>query len=373
MRKTILHALRSLGVAGAAALALFAAPAAAQTQPLLGYSSWYDVPVPATEYTNQYMQQFQAGQPLKPPNTVYDARGLPFRFRLSRSPRQADFCDYDGSDELADVYRYPVRPNAVDNVWIGARITGDTNPDDPTWDRHVFTQPYYCNSAALLMEHSNYAGDGVFGVRIDDTWDGIRFVGLSCGQNVNKCHHVVSRVWVSDAIDDGIELDHAANATITDSLFDGMFSGISSRPTSTSGLDHSAETITLDGVLMRMRSFRSSRTGADGGFDTLSPFKVEPKSPAIVLRNTIIAFDHMPYDRRAAWSSGWAEVDCMRSSNNLLLWLQDTALPTGWPTVPTCITLKQGAEARMIWQRARAEWIARHPEIMRAAGDPPAG
>lgn len=57
----------------------------------------------------------------------------------------------------------------------------------------------------------------------------------------------------------------------------------------------------------------------------------------------------------------------------MLVWLNDTTLPTGFPPVPSCLTLKTGASARAIWQRARTDWITRHPELMRAPGDPPNG
>ena len=358
MRKTIL----------AAALALFAAPAIAQTPPLVGYGTWFDVPTPASEYTNQYMQEYTAGQPKRPPNTVYDARGLTFRFRISSNPDPLGYC---GTAGLSNVYRYPLRPNAVDSVWDGGLVISDTDPDIPGWDRKVFEGAVYCNSAAFLVGTGTPRGSTVRNIRIDNVWDGIRIASDDCAATVGLCHHVISGVWLSDVIDDGVEIDKMANATISDSLFDGVLGGISSRIGGT--INHSAETITLDGVLMRLRGIPTSRVGAINGLDQIGPLKLEPNSPQVVLKDTIIAFDTFPADRASAWSSGWLEVDCTKSSNVMLLWLPDTAYPpAGFPAVPACITVKTGQEARMIWQRARAEWIARHPEIMRAPGDPPA-
>ena len=71
--------------------------------------------------------------------------------------------------------------------------------------------------------------------RIDRAWDGIRVDGNSNGFTIDN-------VWLSDMRDDAVENDHHLGGTIRDSLFDGVFSGISTTATGTAPAGRSRST-----------------------------------------------------------------------------------------------------------------------------------
>ena len=98
----------------------------------------------------------------------------------------------------------------------------------------------YVNSAAVRVEDTPQAT--IEDWRISRAWDAIRLNGNSNGFTIDN-------VWVSDVRDDAVENDNLLSGTIRDSLFDGVFSGISSDGSGGRGDDHARRRADADGQL----------------------------------------------------------------------------------------------------------------------------
>lgn len=78
------------------------------------------------------------------------------------------------------------------------------------------------------------------------------------------------------------------------------------------------------------------------------------------LHDNVFMLEQLPNNRRRAIDLP-STAGC---SNNLLVWLG----PGDPGPVPDCF---QVVRERSAWERAKAAWIARHPEVMRLPQDPP--
>lgn len=231
--------------------------------------------------------------------------------------------------------RYPVLvTDSRDVVLRGGTIDGMV-PLDLDW------VDAYVNSAAVF---SRDTGDVRFeDWRISQAWDGIRVSGGG------SAYFEIDRTWMSDIRDDAVENDDGLSGSITNSLFDGVFVGISLTESGTP--DRTANIVTLDNVLIRLEAFEYK-----GEETHQSIFKVaEGVSPSLSIHNSIFAIevvDHAGYHyQRTAWDS---VVD---ASNNVFLNLSDTLLPDDYPLPPEGFTVLQGQDARDFWTLARAAWI----------------
>ncbi|MFW8595898.1 M10 family metallopeptidase C-terminal domain-containing protein, partial [Cribrihabitans neustonicus] len=187
-------------------------------------------------------------------------------------------------------------------------------------------------------------------------WDALRVAGSSDG-------YEISNVWVSDVRDDAFENDTPSNGSIRDSLFDGVFSGISLGHPNMSDASH--KVLELDGVLMRMESYLFK-----GDMTHQSPFKMEGKSPQLSISNSVFAIDDVDHVGDSRLQTAWDKT--IHSSNNVFLNLSDKPLPGDYPMPPSGWTVLQGEEARDYWETARADWIAsRGEEDPRDAGPAP--
>jgi Ca2+-binding RTX toxin-like protein len=179
---------------------------------------------------------------------------------------------------------------------------------------------------------------------ISRAWDAIRFSGSASDT------FTVDNVWLTNIRDDGIENDNGMSGTIRDSLFDGVFVGISTSDSDTG--DQTDNVVTLDNVLMRMESFEYK-----GKMTHQSPFKVEEgKSPGLRIHDSIIAIENVNHEGQGRLEIAWDKV--ISASNNYFLNLSDTPLPSSYPKPPAGFTILQGAAARQFWETARNQWVA---------------
>ncbi len=205
-------------------------------------------------------------------------------------------------------------------------------------------QDAYVNSAAV------YTRD-VQNILIQDwtvsrAWDAIRFSGSASDV------FTVDNVWLSDVRDDGIENDNGMSGTVSNSLFDGVFVGISLADSDTG--DQTGNLVTMDNVLIRMESYLYQ-----GEVTHQSIFKVEEgKSPGLSLHDCVFAIEDVNHHGTDRLAIAWDSV--VSSSNNYFLNLSDTPLPDDYPMPPAGFTILQGAEARAYWADARNVWIAEH-------------
>lgn len=189
--------------------------------------------------------------------------------------------------------------------------------------------------------------------RIDRPWDGMRVSHNCDGFLIADC-------WISNGRDDGIENDKLNRGTVKDCLLDGVFAGISFDPSTGNEYPGIAEkTVTLDGVLMRLKAFLK-----DGELRHTSPLKMDMRHPMPKLRivNSVIAIerpDHGGQDRLArAWT--FLTPD---SAGNVFLNLSDDPLPSGYPLPPAGWLVMHGPVARAYWQDVRDEWVAGHADM----------
>jgi hypothetical protein len=235
---------------------------------------------------------------------------------------------------------YPFRVyDSVAPILSGGTIWGEAS-QTADW------QDIYINSAAVLIKHSPDAV--INNWYVDKPWDAFRI-------NDASTNFLIDDVHVTNARDDAVEDDDMLGGTIRDSLFDGVFSGISLA--ATSYIDGSANTVTLDHVFMRMEEYLYK-----GVFEGASPIKADTANPQNVphLRfiDTVIAIEdpnHMGQNRlQIAWDH------TVEVQGSVYLNLSDTPFGPDYPMPPAGFTVLQGQAARDYWDAVKAAWLDNH-------------
>ena len=233
---------------------------------------------------------------------------------------------------------YPVMVSDSTGVTlIGGTIDGQV-PLDLDWG------DAYVNSAAVFVR-------GTQGVVIRDwtitqAWDAIRIRGSN--------DFTIENVWITQTRDDAIENDDGLSGTVRDSLFDGVFVGMSTSDAKTP--NRSANVVTFDNVLIRMEEylFKGEETHQ-------SPFKVTGVSPGMKIYDSVIAIENVNHVGQERLKLAWEKT--IDASGNYFLNLSDEPLPKGYPLPPKGFTVLQGEAARAFWEDARSDWIAEHTGI----------
>ena len=272
--------------------------------------------------------------------TAFNARGARWRFQTFPTPRSADPVRITGGGQ--------------DACFVGGLIEG-SNPAAAGWEE-IYDQS---NGAAFAFGGDEPLHRFVLdGLRIHNVWDGIR-------PRAHADEFVIRNVWLSDARDDCIENDHFSTGVIADSLLDGCHMAISARnprdPES-----YGSRVLTIENSLIRLKPFPKPRQAmlrrhswaSDPGHGMI--FKWSSNSMQVRLHDNVFMLEQLPNNRRRAIEPP-PMISC---SNNVLVWLG-----RGDPgPVPDCF---QVVRDRSVWDRAKAAWIARHPEVMRLPHDPP--
>lgn len=237
---------------------------------------------------------------------------------------------------------YPFQVSGgVDGLIIhGGTILGEV-PQNTDWE------VTYVNSAGVRVQDTQ--GVVIEGWRISKSWDAIRVVG-------DSDDFTITNVWVSDSRDDAVENDDGLSGTISNSLFDGVMSGISLGDGDVDGSDN---TVTIDGVLLRSKSFLYKGEITHG-----SPFKLDKGSPDITpdlrFHDTIVAIEDVDHSGQDRLAKAWDKT--VESSGNYFLNLSDDPLPSDYPRPGEGWTILQGQAARDFWNKERADWIRAHNE-----------
>lgn len=200
----------------------------------------------------------------------------------------------------------------------------------------------YINSAALRLESAPQVT--VEDWRIDKAWDGIRLTGSSN-------NFTIENVWLSNIRDDGIENDAALGGTVRDSLFDGVFVGLSTDGSA----DGSDNVVTLDGVLMRSESYLYK---GEVTHQSLFKFDKEGGNPSLKVIDSVLAIENPDHEGYARLEEAFSQMTEVK--NSYYLNLSDDPLPSDYPDIPKGFTVLQGQEARDYWEASRAEWIEEH-------------
>ena len=205
------------------------------------------------------------------------------------------------------------------------------------------------NSASLRIEDAPNAI--IQDWRITNTFDAIRV-------SWNSPNFLIKNVWVTNARDDAVENDRLLSGTIKDSLFDGVFAGLSVDPSSSSPVDGHSQTVTMDGVLLRLKPFLY-----EGELTHASPIKTDSGTngvftPNLRFINTVFAIEDVTHHSYRSMFDAWSNT--VQSTGNYFLNLSDTPLPSGYPLPPAGWTVLQGQAARDHWNTAKAAWINTH-------------
>jgi Ca2+-binding RTX toxin-like protein len=239
------------------------------------------------------------------------------------------------SGSTLNLYPFQVTNTEADIRIIGGTINGQVSLTGD-WAN------IYVNSAAVRVAGTRDAV--IEDWRISRVWDGIRINGNSDGFHIDN-------VWLSDVRDDAVENDNGASGRITNSLFDGVFVGVSTADRGNT--DHSRSTVTLDNVLIRMESYLFK-----GSVTHQAPFKIYDNSPRMEIHDSVFAIENVNHRGKNLLDTAWDKT--IDASGNYFLNLSDTPLPRDYPMPPSGFTVLQGAQARAFWENARSEWIADH-------------
>ena len=111
-------------------------------------------------------------------------------------------------------------PNDTGMCWVGGYVYTN-KPWDTSWDDHKDLDGSTRNSAAISSVSTNMT---VTGLHYFNVHDGAR--------TSDAFNWVVEHNWGEYVRDDCIENDHLLSGRVYDSLFDGCYTGISTRPSS---------------------------------------------------------------------------------------------------------------------------------------------
>jgi hypothetical protein len=226
--------------------------------------------------------------------------------------------------------------------WAGGVVLGE-NRLDATWD-----DMHSPNNAGFIFENARLTIDGL---RMHNVGDGIRPRG-------GAADFVIKDVWLSYIRDDCVENDHMNAGLVEDSLFDGCFVGFSARHSSDSvrGPDN---VWTIRNTLVRLEPMPGPRDGDGPGhkgfFKWVSWGDADSSSPRLALHDNIFMAE-----QKGEFSSqrmGIPPGKLESCSGNIMVWLGPGDYPAD---LPDCFTVVKDAS---VWDRARADWIRRHPEL----------
>lgn len=272
-------------------------------------------------------------------NTTIDATGA--TWIVSNSANQnpdADTSYLDGSG-IINKYAFIVYSAGYGLTLKGGTVWGEV-PQTSDW------QYTYNNSAALRVELAPAVK--IDGWRIDKAWDAIRILNGSD-------NFLITDVHISNNRDDAVENDWVLSGTIRDSLFDGVFAGISLGNGDLH--DGSAHSVTVENTFIRMETYLVNGEMSHGSIFKMNTAAPET-APDLRIINSVFAIEDVTHNGLARLKLAWENV--VESHGNVFLNLSDTPLPSNYPMPPAGFTILQGQAARDYWEQVEAAWLANH-------------
>jgi hypothetical protein len=277
----------------------------------------------------------------------------------------------------------PPRPEKL--YFIGGVIEG-TQPLSATWK-----ESKAANGGGITL---NALDSVIDGMRIHNIHD--PFVPLE-GNNFT-----IKNCWVSYSRDDAIENDGFAAGLVDDCLFDDTYCFYSARNTAGGA---GRTTTPIDPRTGRHHGERGAQAEAPGGG---AKGRVRIQNSLIALgnhpgANSVAGDTGRPNDRGTAMIAGfghfWKQGDSRNPAvdlinnvfyiprpfpgckpnrydvmpkpagkieGNIVIWMGDGEYPFKHPG----FKVLSGKEGQAYWDKAKADWIARHPKVPRVKGDP---
>ena len=222
--------------------------------------------------------------------------------------------------------------------WNGGSVVG-TYPDTTPWDTFHSTGAFNVANPDSIIENltvHNY-GDGI---RLRD----------------GATHWTIRAARESYLHDDCIENDRLSTGTVTDSLLDGCYVGMSARPSSSDTTsDGRTHTMTVEGSLVRLQPMPTVYKGpapGHGGF-----FKWDDdtgRSPKLSLHDNVFRADQLPNHGSLGLPVGY-DVSC---SGNVIVWLGAGEFPAAASWKAQCPDTVIVTD-RAVWDVAVTGWLAR--------------
>ncbi len=238
---------------------------------------------------------------------------------------------YESNGE-AKTGTYPVMlgSNLKGSKWYGGTFIG-LIPQSADWYT-VYNCPGAGNSAAITVDSPME----VIGLTIDGVWDGFRPRAVA----------TIRDSYITKVRDDGVEADSGNSLTVENVLFDHVFVGISSTPNSYNANNR---------ILIQNTTIYLGNYLRKGQIEPGSFIKGTSNTSPIEIHDSTFAFSMTGSILNNRMKVMWPKVKSC--SNNLLLWLSDSSLPSSFPRPPACFRVVTGAEARAILAEKRATFL----------------
>jgi Ca2+-binding RTX toxin-like protein len=275
-------------------------------------------------------------------NTTIDATGASWIVSNCANPYPDADTPYLEGSGIINKYAFIVYSAGANLTLKGGTVWGQV-PQASDW------QYTYNNSAAVRVELAPAVT--IDSWRIDKAWDAIRILNGSDNFLINDVH-------ISNNRDDAVENDWVLSGTIRDSLFDGVFAGISLGNGDLH--DGSGHVVTVDNTFIRLQSYLVNGEMSHG-----SIFKMNTDAPGTApdlrIINSVFAIDDVTHNGLARLKLAWENV--VESRGNVFLNLSDTPLPSDYPKPPAGFTILQGQAARDYWEAVETAWLQNHDGV----------
>jgi hypothetical protein len=253
--------------------------------------------------------------------------------------------------------------------WVGGYVTTD-KPWDASWDAHKDLAGPTRNSSAIDNAATNMT---VAGLHYFNVHDGVR--------TTDAFQWVVAHNWGEYVRDDCIENDHLHSGRVSDCLFDGCYTGISTKPMDSDRLSNGAgELVELDRVLLRLQPMPypykwetkkgvidaagNPYTGSGVPYGHGSFFKLteSDRNPHFSIKNSVFLATHLTAPSKFDFPPESLIDECQ---NNTIIWLGPGPYPGKLPTrkFPNSFQIVTGQEGRDLWRRKVTDWHSRHPDV----------
>ena len=243
------------------------------------------------------------------------------------------------SASWTNVSSWPVSPDGSGSLcWTGGSIMGTWSLNTP-WDTFHHTGGFSFATPNSVVED----------VRVHNYGDAINVRDGASNWTVRGAHTSLIR-------DDCLQDDYLNSGVIADSLFDGCYVGISTRPSSNNSTsDGHANTLTMNNNLLRLQPMPTVYKGPAPGHGGFFKWDDTKRSPKLALHGNVFRVDQTPNHGSLGLPAGYS-VSC---SGNTIVWLGGGAFPEAASWLAKCPDTKI-VTTKSTWDNAVTVWNAVH-------------